>query len=102
MGTHGRVIKTFGGPVLDRFVVQRKIDARADEIEAFRRYWRKTSEKALHEMEGQLAMVKAELRSPDLPDENYANMEHILTDAKHLDERPCFLAMGAEPLSNGS
>ena len=56
----GRVMTTFGGPVLERFVVQRKIDAKADEIEAFRRYWRKTSGKGLRALEGQLAKVNSE------------------------------------------
>jgi hypothetical protein len=64
----GRVMQAFGGPVLDRFVAQRKIDTTVDEIKAFRNYSRKLGEKALRELEEKLAKVKAQLASPDLAD----------------------------------
>jgi hypothetical protein len=71
----GRVMAKFGGPVLERFVVQQKIDATAEEISAFRRYTRKLAETSLHEMEVQLARVKKELTAPDQQNQDNADLE---------------------------
>lgn len=71
----GRVAGTFGGPVLDRFVARKKIKATADEVDAFRRVNRRSSEKTLREAEDQLAAVKGELAAPGLTDESRARME---------------------------
>jgi hypothetical protein len=82
----GRIMTTFGGPVVDRFVKQQKIDAAANEIEAFRRNWRKMSERHISEMEAQLVKVKADLAAPNLPneartklDQEQANIERIVS-----------------------
>lgn len=71
----GRVMEKFGSPVMDRFIAQKKIDATADEIAAFGKYWRKSSEKALRESEGRLVKVKEELAAPDLPNEKKEKLE---------------------------
>lgn len=81
----GRVMIAFGKPVNDRFVKQRKIDATAEEIEAFKRTWRKRRKQHLRETEDRLEKGKTELALPNLPDdkrtkleENQALLERIL------------------------
>jgi hypothetical protein len=70
-----RVIATFGNPIVERFVAEKKFDATADEIEAFRRTLRKSSEQQARETEERLATVKADLASKDLRDEDKAKLE---------------------------
>jgi hypothetical protein len=71
----GRVMQAFGGPVLDRFVAQRKIDATGDEMKAFRNYSRRSVEKLVRELEEKLAKVKAKLAAPDLADAIKTDLE---------------------------
>ena len=56
-----------GGPVLDRFVIERKIEATAEEIKPFRNYSRRSDEKLLRELEEKLAKVKKARPRRDLP-----------------------------------
>ena len=71
----GRIMMAFGRPIVDRFVVQQKIEATAEEIQAFRTKSRKSMEEFLHENEGELAKAKAELAGPKLTGEARAKLE---------------------------
>lgn len=71
----GRIMTAFGKPVVDRFVAEKKIDASADEVEAFRENSRKRSEQQVRKREEQLAKIKADLASADLPDPDRAKLE---------------------------
>jgi hypothetical protein len=81
----GRIVRAFGKPVGDRFVKERKIDATADEIEAFKLNSRKGRERRLSETEEQLAKIKADLRAPNLPDEKRNKLQaEVATLEKQL------------------
>jgi hypothetical protein len=71
----GRVMQAFGGPVLDRFVAQRKIDATGDEMKAFRDYSRRSIEKLVRELDEKLQKLKTQLAAPDLADPIKADLE---------------------------
>jgi hypothetical protein len=71
----GRITRAFGKPVADRFVKERKIDATADEIEAFKRSSRIGRERVLRESEAHLAKVKADLAAPNLPAEERSKLQ---------------------------
>ena len=71
----GRVLTTFGQPVVDRFVAEKKIDASADEIEAFKENTQKRREQQVLRTEEQLAKVKADLASVNLRDEDKEKLE---------------------------
>ena len=71
----GRISRTFGSPVVERFVSEKKIDATAGEIEAFKENSRKRHAKQVREKETQLAKAKADLASPGLRDEEKAALE---------------------------
>jgi len=70
-----RIVKTFGMPIVDRFVKQQKIEATADEIEAFKASTRERNERALREGEDRLAEVKAALATSDPTDEERGKLQ---------------------------
>ena len=71
----GRIMSTFGKPVHDHFVAERKIEATADEIELFKKNLRKGLEEKLREKEDRLAKVKTQLTSSDLSAQEKATLE---------------------------
>ena len=58
-----------------RFVEQRKIEATAEEIEAFRKNARERAARRTRETEGRLAKVTEQLASAELPDADRAKLE---------------------------
>ncbi len=71
----GRVMSALGGPVLERFFVEKKLDATADEIAAFQRYSRKLDEKSLRKTEHELALTKKELAASGLSNQQKSELE---------------------------
>ncbi len=71
----GRVMRAFGGPVIERFVADRKIEATAEEIAACRKHFRQMAERLLQKNEIDLAKTIADLTSPDPADEEKAKLE---------------------------
>lgn len=70
----GRINGAFGGPVLERFVKERKIKATAEEIEKFKSVSRKLEERNVRKWEEQLAEVKKKLAAPGLQDSEKAKL----------------------------
>ena len=50
----GRIMTAFGGPVMDRFVEEQKIEATAEEIERFKRNLRRSRERSPQALAPQL------------------------------------------------
>ena len=71
----GRIMTTFGGPVVDRFVKRRKIEATVDEIEKFKSNSRKMNERNVRKWEARLLELKKELAAPNLSNEDKAKLE---------------------------
>jgi hypothetical protein len=71
----GRIMRTFGRPVVERFVEERKIEATAAEIELFKRNSRKGHEQNLREKEDRLAKVKTQLTSSDVSAQESARLQ---------------------------
>jgi hypothetical protein len=71
----GRIMTTFGGPVVDRFVKRQKIEATADEIEKFKSNSRKMNERNVREREARLVELKKELAAPNLSNEDKAKLK---------------------------
>lgn len=71
----GRIMTTFGSPVVERFVKKQKIEATADEIKTFKSNFRKNSERNLRQWEGRLAELKQELAAANLANEEKAKLE---------------------------
>jgi hypothetical protein len=81
----GRIQKAFGGPVLDRFVKQKRIEATADEIKKFQSTFRKKTEGKLREGEANLLELKRKLMAPDVSNEDKAKiMEELSTYDQHV------------------
>ncbi len=70
-----RVAVAFGSPVMERLVAQRKLDATADEMAAYRRVNLILKGQMLRETEARLTKVKEELASPHLSDGRKAELE---------------------------
>jgi hypothetical protein len=70
-----RIRRVFGKPVADRFVKERKVEATAEEVEAFKRNSRKGRERVLRETEAHLAKIKADLAAPNLPAEKRGKLQ---------------------------
>ena len=82
----GRIQKTFGGPVVERFVEQHKIEVSADEIKKFQNVSRKTTECRVREQEAKLAELKKTLTAPDLSNEDKAKiMAELATHERHVE-----------------
>lgn len=71
----GRIMTTFGGPVVERFVKQQKLEATSDEIAKFMSNFRKSTERNLRQREERLAELNQELAAPDLANERKAKLE---------------------------
>jgi hypothetical protein len=82
----GRIQKAFGGPVLERFVEQHKIEVSADEIKTFQNASRKTTERKVREQEAKLAELKKKLTSSDLSNEEKAKIMAELATHERLVE----------------
>lgn len=62
----GRILAAFGAPVLDRFVKERKIEATADEIEAFQKNMQRISDRNVRDWKDKLAELKKKIENPGL------------------------------------
>lgn len=71
----GRIMTTFGKPILDRFVEKGQIGATAEEIAAFRKNARKGDERQLRGAEDRLKKLEAELASAKLSEAAKAKLE---------------------------
>src|SRR5687768_3704074 len=71
----GRIMSSFGKPVLDHFVAERKIEATTDEIELFKKNSRKGHAENLREKQDRLGKVKTQLTSSDLALQETAKLE---------------------------
>ena len=71
----GRIMTTFGKPVLDRFVKEQKIDATDLEIAQFKKNWRLQRVKHFNETEDRLKQLQFDLASPDLTDKKRGELE---------------------------
>lgn len=61
-----RINGAFGGPVLERFVKDRKIKATVDEIDKFKSVLRKSQERTVRRWEERLVELKKKLAAPEL------------------------------------
>ena len=81
----GQIVKTFGAPVLERFVKQQKIEATADEIKNFQRTSRRNTERNVRDGETKLAELNKKLMAPDLSNEDKAKvMDELATYERHV------------------
>ena len=71
----GRIMSAFGHPVTVRFVEQRKIEATAEEIEAFQQNARLRRARRLRDAKEGLARVREQLAAADLPGADRAKLE---------------------------
>jgi hypothetical protein len=71
----GRIMTTFGDPIVDRFVNRQKIEATVDEIEKFQSNSRKSNEREVREWEARLLELKKELAAPSLSNADKAKLE---------------------------
>jgi hypothetical protein len=71
----GRIQQTLGGPIMERFVKERKIEATADELKRFHENSRKQDEKKIREWKSQVAELEKQLARPDLPGEQRAKLQ---------------------------
>lgn len=71
----GRIQRALGGPILERFVKNEKIEATADEIKKFQDTSRELNKKHLRDWEAKLAELKKELAAPNLSNEDKAKLE---------------------------
>jgi hypothetical protein len=70
-----RIIKTFGRPVMDRFVKRQKIEATVDEIDKFKSNMQKIEERQVREWQARLVELKKELAARNLSNEDRAKLE---------------------------
>ncbi len=80
----GRVMTTFGGPIMDRFVREQKIEATAEEIEQFQRKMQKTREQNFRAWEARLAELNQELAAAELSEADRARREEERTRYERL------------------
>jgi hypothetical protein len=71
----GRIMTAFGGPVMDRFVEEQKIEAMPEEIETFKRNLRKSRERSLRKWEARLVEINEALAAKDLSNEERAKLK---------------------------
>lgn len=79
----GRIQHAFGSPILRRFIDQRKLDPTEEELELMRRRMKKSRQERVSRLQAEVATLKKELASEDLPAERQAMLEQELA----LDER---------------
>ena len=70
----GRIMRTFGGPIVERFVKRQKIEATAEEIKKFQINFRKSNERNVRQWKERLVELKKELAAPDLSDKDQAKL----------------------------
>jgi hypothetical protein len=80
----GRILTSFGKPVVDRFIEAKRIDATAEEIKACQDRMRQSNQQSVEQMEERLEKVNAELASSTLRDENAAKLEKERTFLENI------------------
>jgi hypothetical protein len=75
----GRILKTFGSPVVERFVKQQKIEATTGEIARFKSNSRKMDERNVREWKARLAELKQQLATTSLSNEDKAKLKEEQT-----------------------
>ena len=78
----GRISTTFGGPVLNRFVEERKIEATDEEIALFKERTREMRKQLFRKWEKELEEAEQALAAADLPDEERARVRKMNDDLR--------------------
>jgi len=70
-----RIQRSLGGPILERFVKDRKLEATAEEIKAFNARMRQLNDRNVREWKAKLAEIEKQLAAADLPADDRTKLE---------------------------
>lgn len=85
----GRIQSALGGPILRRFVDEKKLAATPEEIAQFRRVTKRQNEKNIREWEARVAELRQASAKPDLADDRRTKLrQELAMYEKFLDNAP--------------